>query len=474
MSREIELKLEVAPEAIEALMAQPWLKRAKCQSFDQVSTYFDTADNELRRRGYTLRVRSIDGRFIQTVKSLESGAGLFERGEWEYQIDTGAPDAGRLQSTPLAGLDVEQLRPVVCSKVRRHACRLKSNGAELELDIDHGSISAAGRKEKVAEVEIELLEGEAAAAVEIARRIAADVGVKLGIMSKAERGFALADGGRREVVKAEPVAIDASMTVAQGFEAIVAACIRHFRLNEAAVLGQRNPEALHQVRVSMRRLRAAMSVFRTAIADEEFMRLRDELRWFTNKLGDARNLDVLLQRDFPAGQREQLLERRDQAYDEVIAAIESARLRSLMLDLAAWSALGAWHEHPKAQEPLEPYVSGRIDKLWHKVGHAQHVGRMDDESRHRLRIEIKKLRYALEFVARLHGHQEKRQKKFGKAMEELQEGLGKLNDMVVARQLATSNEWTIAPVEDDAAERQLFHEANHGLRLLRKAGPYWR
>jgi inorganic triphosphatase YgiF len=474
MSREFELKLEVAPDAIDALLQQPWLKRAECKSIKQVSTYYDTEDNELRRRGYSLRVRAADGRFIQTVKSLDSGAGVFERGEWEYQVDAGAPDAELLVGTPLAGLDVAPLRPVLSSDVTRLAFRLQPDGAEIELAIDNGCVSAAGRQQRVAEVEIEIVKGAPSCAVEIARTISAQVPVKLGVLSKAERGFGLAGGTLGQLTKSAPVALDASMTVAQAFERILSACIRHFRLNEAAVLEQRNPEALHQVRVAMRRLRAAMSLFRTAISDQEFARLRAELRWFTNRLGDARNLDVMLQRDFPGGQREQLLERRELAYDEVIAAIDSARLRTMMLDLVAWAALGDWHHNLRAGVPVGTYVARRIDKLWEKTARAHHVRLMDDEARHRLRIEVKKLRYGLEFVAALHAHEGKRQKRFGAALEGLQESLGKLNDIVVARTFAASESWTIEPNVQADDERELFHEANQALRALRKIGPYWR
>jgi len=474
MSREIELKLEVAPDAIEALLQQPWLKRAGCKSIEQVSTYYDTTDYELRRRGYTLRVRAADGRFIQTVKSLEGGAGRFDRGEWEYQIDAGVPDAERLEATPLAGLDLAPLGPILSSEVTRFACRLEPAGAEIELAIDSGCISAAGRQQRVSEVEIEMVRGEPSWAVEIARKISAEVPVKLGVMSKVERGFGLVDGTLGQLTKSAPVALDASMTVAQAFERILGACIRHFRLNEAAVLEQRNPEALHQARVAMRRLRAAMSLFRTAISDQEFARLRAELRWFTNRLGDARNVDVLLQRDFPSREREELLDRREQAYVEVIAAIDSVRLRTLMLDLVAWAALGAWHQNLRAGLPVSTYVARRIDKLWQKTAGAHHVGLLGDDARHRLRIEVKKLRYGLEFVTALHAHEGKRQKKFSAALEELQESLGKLNDMVVARVFAASESWTIEPNVQGDDERALFHEANHALRALRKIGSYWR
>ena len=207
MNQEIELKLEVAPDATARLMRQPWMEEAPRRSQRQISVYYDTADSELRGRGYSLRVRSAGERFIQTVKSLDAGAGLFERGEWEYQIDGPAPDSEKLWSTPLAGLNVEELQPVIRSDVHRTACRLRRDGAEIELDLDEGTMTAAGRRLPVHEIEIELLRGDASSAIALARRIAGDVPVKLGVMSKAERGFALADGALGRVTKAEPVPV---------------------------------------------------------------------------------------------------------------------------------------------------------------------------------------------------------------------------------------------------------------------------
>jgi triphosphatase len=335
-------------------------------------------------------------------------------------------------------------------------------------------MSAAGAEIAVAEVEIELIKGEPRSAVSLAQRIAADLPVKLGVLSKAERGFALADGRLNNVVKAEPVRIRSEMTVGQGFETIVAACLRHFRLNEPLVIEQRRPEALHQTRVAMRRLRSAFSLFRSSVADPEFARLRDELRWFTGELGDARNLDVYLQRELPAEERDPLLQRREEAYDRVIEAMDSARLRLLMLDLVAWSALGEWREHANAAMPIEPYVSRRIDRLWARVDEARDLTKMDDEERHQLRIQIKKLRYALEFVSALHERERQRRRKFATAIEELQEALGYLNDLVVSRTLLAIDAWPIAPDIPDQRELDLAREADRWLDRLRRIGTYWR
>ncbi|MEP6982394.1 MAG: CHAD domain-containing protein [Sphingomicrobium sp.] len=283
-----------------------------------------------------------------------------------------------------------------------------------------------------------------------------------------------ADGRLGKVVKAEPIVVRDDMIVADGFAAILAACVRHFRLNEQVVIEQRQPDALHQARVAMRRLRSALSLFRPAIADTEFARLRGELRWLTGELGEARNLDVFLARDILSSERKPLQARREAAYDRVVAAMESQPVHMLMLDLVAWSMLGEWRRHDDAQLPLEEYVSHRIDRLWRRIAHARHLDDMHDEARHRLRIEVKKLRYALEFMQALYEHERERQRRFASAVEALQEALGELNDVVVARSLVASDAWLIAPDEPSERERALLRDSEDALHHLRGIGPYWR
>lgn len=474
MPREIEFKLEIDPGAAQRLLAQSWLCQGRCEAKPQLSLYFDTADGEIRRRGFTLRVRSVGDRFFQTVKTLAAGAGLFERGEWEYEIGAIELDRECLGRTPLAHFESAKLDQIVRSEVTRRSCRVDFDGAEIQLDYDVGEISAGGRSQHISELELELLDGDPSAALKLARRIADSEPVKLGVMSKAERGFALADGRLGKVFKAEPVAIRPGMTVAEGFAAIAAACVRHFRLNEPLVISKRSPEALHQSRVALRRLRAALWLFRTAVSDSEFVLLRDELRWFTRTLGDARNLDVFLQREHFESERRRLEHQREDAYDQVVEAMNSRRCRQLMFNIIGWSSLGEWRTQAIADRPIEPYVSRRIDRLWAKLVHARNLSHLGEEERHRLRIQAKKLRYALEFVAALHLNQRDRQKKFAKSIEDLQETLGQLNDLAVARTLVIADTWPIDLHEPNEAERALLHDAGRSLDHMRDAGAYWR
>ena len=70
--------------------------------------------------------------------------------------------------------------------------------------------------------------------------------MKIGVMAKSERGFALADGKRNVPVKATPVVLGARMSVAEGFATVAAGCLKHFRMNEPLFIAKRDSEALHR------------------------------------------------------------------------------------------------------------------------------------------------------------------------------------------------------------------------------------
>jgi CHAD domain-containing protein len=266
------------------------------------------------------------------------------------------------------------------------------------------------------------------------------------------------------------------MNVAEGFAIIGQSCIRHFHLNEVIIRRERNPEALHQARVAMRRLRAALSVFRPALRDRQFEPLREELRWFTGQLGGARNLDVYLeQKGLSRGVRKALKQERKLAYDRVTEALRSKRLRLMMIDLVAWIALGRWQHNEKAKRPLGGYAVRRIDRLWRKVASHGELEPMHGEERHELRIEVKKLRYALEFVEPLNTGAGRRKKQFTNAIEALQESLGVLNDLVTARAIATlvGDSRELERLRSADMHEKCVRKAQACLDKVRKIGPYW-
>lgn len=473
MGHEIELKLELDPKDARTLADQELLRDSKSRSERLVSVYYDTPGGKLRKSGYSLRVRSTPDGYVQTIKTLESGAGLFFRQEWEAAVDSIEPHVEELARTPAGEVGAKRLRPVVCSAIDRTRWDVHDHHSELEISLDDGDLRADERDQPVCELEIELKKGEPAAAFRAARKIAHHIPLRLGVLSKAERAFALADGLFGKPTKAEPVPVRSDMSVAEGLATILQSCIRHFRLNEPLVAKDRDSDALHQTRVAMRRLRSALSLFRPAIADEEYPRLREELRWFVGQLGEARNLDVYLQQDMPKQERKHLLKLRNEAYDRVIEALDSRRFLLLMIDLTAWASLGKWRSGDKADRPLPPFAEKRISRLWLKICGHDNISAMQDEERHRLRIEIKKLRYALDFMQPLHAQHGRRQKQFSKLIEGLQQSLGRLNDLVTARAIAGTDvsQEVDARYADERAK--CLREAGKLLNRLKLTGPYW-
>ena len=153
---------------------------------------------------------------------------------------------------------------------------------------------------------------------------------------------------------------------------------------------------------------------------------------------------MYLESELPKRERKRLLRQRSEAYAQVIDAMSSKRFQLLMIDLMAWIRLGEWRTGKRASRPFPMLAERRISRLWLKISSHGDLRAMAPEERHQLRIEAKKLRYALEFAHALHAGAGSRLKQFARAIETLQEALGRLNDIVTARRLAVEEECGIS------------------------------
>jgi inorganic triphosphatase YgiF len=103
-ARELELKLEVGPRQLARLKTRALKPLGEPRARQRLgSVYFDTPDHRLREKGLSLRVRSVDGRYVQTVKQATAGqgAGLFDRFEWETEVEGEEPDLEAAFRTPI-------------------------------------------------------------------------------------------------------------------------------------------------------------------------------------------------------------------------------------------------------------------------------------------------------------------------------------------------------------------------------------
>ena len=185
-----------------------------------VSTYYDTPDQALARRGSTLRVRRARGKFVQTVKS-EGGpdkSGL-ARGEWEDRVASDTPDPRATQTGAFLSPEIAAaLRPVFRTEVSRLTIPLAPTPAtRIEAAIDRGRIrdDEHAAPEPISEVELELKSGEATALYDIALKLLDVAPLRLECRSKAERGYRLAAGkpgfANRCPACSEPEATDSAV-----------------------------------------------------------------------------------------------------------------------------------------------------------------------------------------------------------------------------------------------------------------------
>ncbi len=462
MAEEIELKFLGSEEALERLRRLPALRKlTRANRFKNKmlrAVYFDTPDFALRDQGLILRVREADGAFVQTIKSAHN-TNIAARGEWNAAIPSGelaidAIDDRKLRRAVKAAAKKDDLLPLFVVEVRRAQIDLiPKRGILVEASIDHGTIKALGPKAgasiPVCELEFELKRGTPADLVGVARLLTADLPLTLGTQSKAERGYALLEGEIDHPVKAGRVALDRKAHADDAFARVLTHCLAHLLRNIPCVLRTRDPEGIHQMRVAMRRLRSALSLFgepfRASLGE-----LEGEIKWLTQTLGDARDLDVfhddILKPAAQAlGDDGRLIQlgaavraRRRAAWSTVLDAVESERFRKLALDLGAatllqpWAASGngAQAGHGLAVDFANEHIAKRHAKVLQR---GRHLEKLKPAKRHKLRIRLKKLRYAADFFACF--YKKKNIRPHQKRISELQDLLGHLNDANVARTL---------------------------------------
>lgn len=198
---EIELKLLLSKEDLERILTLDFMVQAIREGSRKVrhlvSTYYDTQELTLKEHGIAYRVRDKgDGSFEATVKTQkQSAGGLSERLELNLPLAEAQPVLDGFAALGL-GFELSELAPcgvqaLFTVDVQRITYILDYAGAVCELAIDKGAIRCGEKSDSIDEVEIELLEGEVQALLELKERIAAAVTLRAEERSKFARGLAL-------------------------------------------------------------------------------------------------------------------------------------------------------------------------------------------------------------------------------------------------------------------------------------------
>jgi CHAD domain-containing protein len=198
--------------------------------------------------------------------------------------------------------------------------------------------------------------------------------------------------------------------------AILDAALEQARANARGALESPDPEYLHQLRIGLRRYRSALRLFRDLLRTKRRKRLAREARRLMQPLGNVRDWDVCIEWLRAAKAPQRLLRRARLLREAASGSLEPLDLSRLEATPAAWK---------RKPRPLEPFSAQALIKARRKVAkRLRGLDWRDAERRHRLRISVKRLRYATDF---LDGQ--------SPALEALQDSLGDLNDLAVMRRL---------------------------------------
>ena len=453
---ETELKLRLDPKHVARLRNSAALAAAPRSDTAVINVYFDTADRLLQRHSMALRVRQIDGRWLQTLKSGDKRGALSQRGEWETAARVvrgeGRLDLMRFADAPLSELlarqkSKPQLRARFQTRFRRTQWLIEGADALIEVALDIGEISVVSgdRREAICEVELELKKGNPAALIETAFELLDLKGKARPALtpvarSKAERGYQLACHQPATAIKASAKGFVAGLTrqttTADALRIALAHGVAVLTANAELLLQLDDPELVHQARVALRRVRSAIRLL-DAEARDVPPALSRELRWLARALGAARDWDVIVDQTLPslveaigaksvsalqvkAGQR------RQRARTKIVQAVGSARYCVLVLNAEYWCMTRAG-DAPSLGDSAAASLQDAAKRLF-KAG--RFFSALTPERRHRVRILAKRLRYALDLFAVALPKQATAQ--YIEALAQLQDVLGRLNDGSVA------------------------------------------
>jgi triphosphatase len=494
---EIELKFGVLPARAGAIDAA--LRRAGARRLMLESRYFDTPDRRLAEAGLSLRLRRSSGLWEQTLKAPAEGLGerleenVLRPGRWGSE---GPPLDPSLHDGTAAGKRlrevVEKGEPASDGIVTAHGCRIERRsieieafGGRVEVAFDRGDVHAGTALAPVCELEYELKGGEPRALIEFGKEAVREHGAWLSTLTKALRGDRLARGQTEgEPVKARPPVLDRRMDGAQVFRAALRACLDQVAANASEIgAGSRAADAVHQLRVGIRRTRTAWRELAPLCpvpgADWEAPLI--EAFRALGTFRDRHTVVASLQARLAAsGAPEPTLAASDEAEPadpvEVVraAAFQHALLDALALTLPVTGEPAA----RSASETLE-FVASRLDRLHKQLKRAaRRFEASTPADQHQARKRLKRLRYLGELTGSL--FKAKPVERYLGRLAPAQDALGAHIDLLVglerARATAEAGEaeawfnvgWLTAQLDASAVR------CARALERAAKSDPFWR
>jgi len=230
---------------------------------------------------------------------------------------------------------------------------------------------------------------------------------------------------------------------ATAFQKIAQDCVAKVRLHHSSACAG-DAEAVHQIRVAITWLRAAVSFFAPVAGDAEWRRLKKEIAWLNASLGAARDSDVVM--EYAGRERYRAWAQRtigsdldaNQARDHrrMVGCLRSLRFHDLVEAMSGWIAGGRWlrrwERKPRRKaKPLKAYCERELNR-WRRrlIRKGRRLKTLNASDCHRLRIKAKRFRYMLEALTGIVPVFERDQlRHVHRPVKRLQRTLGDLRDL---------------------------------------------
>ncbi|MDX8393972.1 MAG: CHAD domain-containing protein [Mariprofundales bacterium] len=451
---EIKLRLHDKSQSL-AIQQHPLLQNLICHYQELRSIYLDTLDVQLQQQDIGLRLRCQDGKWLQTLKTKGiMVGGLFSRHELETPIAEAKPDFVVLAADPYGKFVVrkkirKQLQPLFETIFTRQCWHINYKGMCIEVALDTGFVRCGKKTTPLLELELELVtnsDTDIANLYSFTRKLCANIDVRMEYNSKAAKGYAL----RFTVPKPQPyktnmlVLVD-TLSVEESFINILQYCLQHIQYNAQAILFNDDPKGVHQLRVALRRMRTCFHFFANIIPRFSSKKLEQKYHFLLSVLGINRDTDAFyldsikpLLIEIPELQTlaDYVLHKRRIALQNTRDLLDSAQYTHFMLYFGQWLAKKSWRKDCKAEaltQSLCDYVPTRLIFYQQRMQYYEHKDDIisDEKMLHKLRIDVKKLRYASEFFASSIAKNKKeikQNKAHNKSLAELQHILGVIHD----------------------------------------------
>jgi len=269
---------------------------------------------------------------------------------------------------------------------------------------------------------------------------------------------------------------------------IVAECHTDLLKYRAIVLSGRRPIGIHQTRVAFRRMRAALTLFRDAVdepSDGRILRaLSAEAKWLAGECAPARDLHVFLTEtvhDVPPEVKRIAARLARTHLERARAALSGARYNGFDGQLVAFVQASPVRHSGR----LDDFGSFLLDQHHSKVERrGRHLEDLSDEQLHKLRIAIKKLRYAATFLAPAFASETA--KAYIETTVRLQGALGAMNDSAVAAGMLEDIAIAARPTENiegalatlakqaKSGNKHRWHRLRAAWKKFKKAERFWR